>query len=134
MALTDSLSRHNIPRKCFDALIDAKRAEISKPQTKTLPEFVTRAETNCVNMYVMYLKLLRVQVDLDKDQDFLALMESAARAQGLIEYLKLLPYDLLKYRLRLPVEVCDRHGISVASIWERINGKPREEFYDAVLE
>lgn len=128
------MTRHSIPKKCFDRLIENKILEISKTQPKTLAEFVTRAETNHINIYIMYLKLLQIQVNLNTDQEFIALMENAARCQGLIEYLKLVPYDLMKYRLRFPQEICDRHNINVANIWERINGKPRDEFYDAVLE
>lgn len=134
VALTDVLSRHPIPIKCFERLIENKKTEVSKVQPKNMTEFTLRAETNYVNLYIMYLKLLKIQVDLNKDQEFLALMENAARCQGLIEYLKLVPYDLMKYRLRFPVDICDKYNISVTNIWERINGKPREEFYDAVLE
>ena len=134
IALGDTLNRHHLPKKCFDKLIETKKTEISKTQPKTLTELISRGETTHVNLYIIYLKLLQVKIDINKDQEFLALMENAARCQGLIEYLKLVPYDLMKYRLRLPLDLCERHGISVANIWERIYGKPREEFYDAVLE
>ena len=114
--------------------MENKRTEVSKPQARTLAEFTTRAQNNYINQYIMLLKILRIPVDLNNDQNFLTLMEDAARCAGLVEYLKLAPYDLTKYRLRLPLDICEKHGISVANIWERINGKPREEFYDAVLE
>lgn len=103
-------------------------------QPRTIAELTSRAQANYVNLFIMYLKLLRVKVDLGTDHEFLALMENVARCQGLVEYLKLVPYDLQKYRFRFPAEVCDRYAISVANIWERLDGKPREEFFDAVLE
>jgi hypothetical protein len=47
---------------------------------------------------------------------------------------KRVPYTLRKYKLLIPEDIKIRHSISVRTLWNRIEGKPKEELYDAVLE
>ena len=132
--LTHMVQEHNIPKACFERLIAVKREDVIQTQAKKMEDLLHRSQETYVNIYVMVLKLLDIKVDISKDMDFLILMENLARTQGLIEYIKQIPFDLVNYKLRIPVDICVKHNLHIGNIWERVNGKPKEEFFDAMLE
>jgi len=70
----------------------------------------------------------------DQHSQFIEMMELLAIGVGIVEQLRMVPYDLRNYKLRLPHDICERHNVNVRNLWERIKGKPREELQDVVLE
>lgn len=53
---------------------------------------------------------------------------------GTVDYIKSIPYDLGKFRLKMPQDICQKHAVSVRNLWNRQYGTPKEELYDVVLE
>lgn len=56
------------------------------------------------------------------------------RCLGVVDYLRQLPHDLSKYRLKLPLDLCAKHEVNIRNLWDRNKGEPKEELYDVVLE
>lgn len=103
-------------------------------QPKSLQDFIRLVQDTHFTLHLINLYLLRVPVLFDQHGEFIAMMEDLAAGVGIVEALRMVPYDLRTYKLRLPFDVCERHNVNVRNIWERINGKPREELQDVVLE
>lgn len=51
-----------------------------------------------------------------------------------MDFIRQIPLDLAKYRLKMPMDVCNKHLVSVRNLWNRQKGEPKEELYDVVLE
>ena len=71
---------------------------------------------------------------IDENKDFFIMLEKASRACGIVEALRMIPFDLQLYKLRLPLDLSESHGISIRNLWDRVNGTPRNELKDASLE
>ena len=80
---------------------------------------------------LMFLRLLRMDIE---DPVIRETVEHVSRAVGMLDMVKRIPYTLRKYKLLIPEDIKSKHSISVRTLWNRIEGKPREELYDAVLE
>ena len=80
------------------------------------------------------LKLLNIKINFEKDQNLFIILEKISRAESLMEFLLQIPYDLSNYKLRLPKDICFKYNLTMMNIWERRDGIPKEEFFDAVLE
>ena len=61
-------------------------------------------------------------------------VEHVGIAVGIVDYLRRIPIGLKKYRLYLPSDVCAKHNVTIRNLWERVEGKPRDELFDVVLE
>lgn len=85
-------------------------------------------------LFILNLHVLRVPVLFDEHMEFIELMEDVAVSVGIAEQLKRVPFDLRSYKLRLPADICDKYSVNVRNLWDRIHGKPKEEFGDLVLE
>ena len=65
-------------------------------------------------------------------------------AVGIVDFIRRVPFSLKKYRLYLPQDVMAKvihklskifkHNINVRNLWERIEGKPKDELFDVILE
>ena len=51
-----------------------------------------------------------------------------------MDFIRQIPLDLAKYRLKMPMDICTKHLVSVRNLWNRQKGEPKEELYDVVLE
>lgn len=60
--------------------------------------------------------------------------EYAGRCLGVTDAIRQIPYDLSRYHLKMPQDLCTKHGISLRNLWDRQKGMPKEELYDVVLE
>ena len=49
-------------------------------------------------------------------------------------YLRRVPYGLRNYRYFVPLDIMTKYNVNPKKIWDRIHGKPSEDFFDAVLE
>ena len=62
----------------------------------------------------------------------------------MIDYIKKVPFTLKRYKLYLPEDIMRKvpkvtnfdwqHNVSVRNLWNRIEGKPKEELFDVILE
>lgn len=74
-----------------------------------------------------------MQIDI-KNDDLLKAVEHIGIAVGIVDYLRRIPFGLKKYRLYLPNDICEKHSVSLRNLWERVEGKPKDELFDVVLE
>ena len=89
-------------------------------------------ESYRIPLFLIYLKLLRI--NFKDNNSLLRIVELASRGSGIVENLRSIPYSLRKYKLFLPIDLQIKHSITMQNLWDRINGKPREELFDLVLE
>ncbi len=87
-----------------------------------------------VNIALMKLMLLKVPLDVKTNPELFRFLELTGRSLGIVDQIKHIPYDLQFYKLRLPSDVCGRYNLNVRNLWDRINGVPKDELKDAVLE
>jgi len=64
----------------------------------------------------------------------LSCVEAVSRSLGIIDYVRRIPLTLKKYKLPIPEDLQNKHSINVRTLWNRIDGKPKEELYDAILD
>ena len=55
------------------------------------------------------------------------------QAIGICEYLRRTPYSLRNNRFLLPEDILSKYNLTTKNIWDRVYGKPSEEFFDGVL-
>ncbi len=111
-----------------------QREAAANVQAQTVDNFLSQAQESNVNINLLNLMLLKVNLDVNTNPEFFTLLEYVSRALGIVETIKHIPYDLKMYRLRLPSDLCARYSINIRNLWERINGVPKDELKDAVLE
>ena len=85
-------------------------------------------------MTILKLHLLKIPILIEQDAAFLKLLELYSNGVGIVEQLKMIPGDLKFYKLRMPEDVCVRHNINIRNIWDRLNSKPNDCFFDVVVE
>lgn len=123
-----------ILKKPFLNLIEKKKEEIETLQISNLPKFLEHLQNVKIQKYLFLLKLLDFRINFEKDQNLFLILEKISRAESLIEFLLQIPYDLSTYKLRLPKDICLKHNLTLMNIWERRDGIPKEDFFDAILE
>eukprot|EP01016_Furgasonia_blochmanni_P034097 TRINITY_DN3639_c0_g1_i12.p1 TRINITY_DN3639_c0_g1~~TRINITY_DN3639_c0_g1_i12.p1 ORF type:complete len:357 (+),score=61.74 TRINITY_DN3639_c0_g1_i12:171-1241(+) len=121
-----------IPSQLVMNLINAKRTEINTPDTADLAQFESVCEQSRLALFYLFLKLLRI--DPTKSEPLTRVVQHVAKSIGMADQIKLVPYNLRKYKLYFPQETLTRHNVSVRNLWDRIQGKPNDDLYDAVLE
>ncbi len=91
-----------------------------------------RAEMYRTSLVLLHLRMLRL--DFNTHPEMFQAAEYAGRCLGTIDYIRQIPLDLQKYRLKLPMDLCEKHLVNVRNLWNRVNGTPKEELYDVVLQ
>lgn len=91
-----------------------------------------RSEMVRTTLILLHLKMLRV--DFKASPGVFKAAEYAGRCLGTIDYIRQIPHDLAKYRMKMPVDIANKHSVSVRNLWDRVNGRPKEELYDVILE
>ena len=91
-----------------------------------------RAEANRTTLILLNLRMLGM--DFRQNPDLFTAAEYAGRCLGVTDTIRQIPFDLNKYRLKMPADICSKHGVSVRNLWDRQKGTPKEEIYDVVLE
>lgn len=82
----------------------------------------------------MLLNLKMMRMNFKENPALFRAAEYAGRCLGTVDYIRQIPLDLGKYRLKMPVDICQKHGVSLRNLWDRQQGVPKEELYDVVLE
>lgn len=132
LCLSHALGRHELPPALFLKMVDARLAQTENPTPRSVPQMLAAAQETHVPFLLLTLRLLRVPV-LDSPA-LLEVVEAVAAAMGIAEALQTVPFDLRSEVLRLPADVCAKHGLSVASLWDRQGGAPSPDLFDATLE
>lgn len=90
-----------------------------------------RAEMCRSSLILLHLRMLRMS--FNKHPELFEAAEFAGRCLGIVNYIRQIPYDLQRYRLKMPMDICAKNLVSVRNLWNRTHGTPKEELYDVVL-
>lgn len=134
IALMEAIEKNKLPKTCFKDILQVHKLQNERIQENTLSDFVNNVRKCYTALFILNLYLLRVPVIFDQHMEFIELMENVAVSIGITDQLKRVPFDLKMYKLRLPADICDKYSVNVRNLWDRIHGKPKEEFGDLVLE
>ncbi|KRX03566.1 Terpenoid synthase [Pseudocohnilembus persalinus] len=132
LAIHHTCKNNPLSKRQFQYLVQARRIEIENKHVPDLPFLVNLAETIRGNLIKLNLQLLRV--DYRKNPELQKCIILVARCLGLLDYIKRIPFTLQKYRLYMPDDLLRKHNVSVRNLWDRIEGKPKDELFDVVLE
>jgi len=131
IALHNTCKNNPLPKSLFLQLINAKRYEVNTPECADLLQFETIAELNRTTLLMIILRLLQVDT---KNEAVQIVAEHAGKSLGMIDFIKKVPFSLRKYKLFLPDDILRKHNVSVRNLWNRVEGKPKEELFDVILE
>ena len=106
--------------------------ELEQPEFQNYIALEERAEMYRTSLILLNLKMLRM--DFKQHPVLFEAAEYAGRCLGTVDYIRQIPYDLQRYRLKMPQDICDKHLVSIRNLWNRVYGKPKEELYDVILE
>ena len=84
--------------------------------------------------FLILTSLLKIYINVDRDINYFKALEKFAIAEGVLMYVLRTPYHLQKQQNIFPLEICQHFNFTIKNLWDRTKGKPREEFYDSVLE
>ncbi len=114
-ALFETITRLNLPRVLFDALIDAREEDLSPAPFATLPELAFYADRTSGHVMRLATRILGVGSALDAHARELGI------AYALTGLLRALPFHTASERLMLPVEMVQAAGLRPGHI---SSGKP----------
>ncbi|KAL4470689.1 hypothetical protein ABPG72_001800 [Tetrahymena utriculariae] len=132
VCLHDACKKNPISKYLMIKLINARRYEADHPRLNNISELAYLAEQIRSNMIYLNLQLLRIDY-----KDNLAVHQAASsvgRCLGIIDYIRRIPYNLRKYRLYMPEDINRKYNVSVRNLWDRVEGKPKDQLFDVVLE
>ena len=132
ISLHQTIKNSMINKNLLTAIIDCKIRDLENNEVSTYMEMEDRAEKLRTTMILIHMKILRM--DFENHPELIQVAEYAGRCLGVLDIIKNIPHDLSKYRLRLPADICTKHSVNIRNLWERVNGRPRDELYDVVLE
>lgn len=106
--LAAAIRRHSLPRARFEALIDAREADLTDEAPPTLAVLETYAEASSANLILLALEVLRGSGEA---------VQAAGRAVGiayaLSGLLRAVPFHARARRLYLPQDLVDAAGLEV---------------------
>jgi len=120
-----------LPKGLFLKMVNAKKYEINTPNCGDLTQLETIAELNRGTLFQIILKLLQQDLENEAIQ---AVSEHAGKCIGMLDFIKRVPFTLKRYKLFLPEDIMRKHNVSVRNLWNRIDGKPKDELFDVILE
>ncbi|EGR30252.1 hypothetical protein IMG5_136840 [Ichthyophthirius multifiliis] len=132
ICLHDTCKNNPISKGILINLINARKYEADNPRIMDIGQLAFLAEQVRTNMIFLNLQLLRI--DYKDNQQLIECAQSVGRCLGILDYIKRIPYNLRKYRLYMPEEINRKHNVSVRNLWDRINGKPKDQLFDVILE
>lgn len=125
ISLNWACNNHPLTNIYFERIIDARAFEVNNKEIATMDQLFKVCEGVKTSLILLTLELLRIPIT----NDIVEVAVEAGRAIGICDYIKRVPYNLRTYRLYLPQEIINKHNASVRNLWDRIHGKPREEYH-----
>ena len=89
------------------------------------------AEASRTTLFLLALQMLRVDF---KDPEVFGLAEQLGRSYGILDFVKKIPYSLRYHKVNMPIDLMEKHNVSLRNLWDRVYGKPNEDLFDVVLE
>ena len=124
--LCEAIQRHDLNRKWFDQLIDARERDLVEDAFGTLGELDTYAAATSAPLMKLCL-----EVAGSRNQEDQEIVDLAARAWALTGLLRALPFNLQARRVHIPVDLQRRHGLT-ARMLESLSFSP--EMKSAIVE
>ena len=113
-------------------MIDGRIMQAETQNPKDISQLVLRAQETHIPLLLLNLNLMKIPVS--DSPELLQTIEAVAAAMGILESLKMIPYDLRNEMSRLPEDIAHKHTLKYNTIWNKHDGVPNEDLFDAVLE
>ncbi len=107
--LADLIRRHKLPKPLFDQLIEARLEDTEEAAPSSLASLVERA--TAIGSPLIRLNALVLGAD-----DLSSAAKLAGLAVGLTAFVKTIPFDLARGRLRLPTDLLAQRQLSSARV------------------
>jgi NADH dehydrogenase [ubiquinone] 1 alpha subcomplex assembly factor 6 len=132
LCLNETLTKTNIPMNLFMKMINGRIQQVQNEKPRDIPHMILMAQE--VHTPLLLMTLLLMRIDIINSPELLEVIESVAGAMGIVESLKMIPYDCRNEIERLPIDVSKRHNLMIKNIWNRHTGIPNKDLPDAILE
>ena len=132
VALNQAIANHKLPKKILMRVVKSYKQELENPEFPDYVAMEERCEMTRTTMILLHMKMLGV--NFKQNPELIPVAEYAGRCLGTIDYIRQIPFDLSRHRLKMPKDICEKHVVNVRNLWDRNHGKPKEELYDVVLE
>jgi len=109
-----AVTRYRLDRGLFEALLDARVADLEDTQPGTLADLVDYARATASPVMRLALEVLEA-----RNEEGRAAAEEAALAQALTGLLRALPFQLRGRRLMLPADLCREAGLDADRLYDR---------------
>jgi phytoene synthase len=107
--LADMIKRRKLPKACFDQLIDARLEDTEEAAPSSLNNLVERATAIGAPLIMLAARILG-------DQDVSLAARHAGRAVGLTAFVRAIPYDLARGRVRIPIDLLAQRQLNPARV------------------
>ncbi|EGD76258.1 hypothetical protein PTSG_00961 [Salpingoeca rosetta] len=105
-ALDITATQHNLTVSFLKQLVRAREAHSDDSPFQTMKDAENYAEHTCSSLYYLTLECMGIR---DQHADHVA--SHIGRAEGLVTLLRGLPHMASQGKLRLPLDVCAKHGV-----------------------
>jgi len=68
------------------------------------------------------------------DKEIFQFIEHFSIAEGILEFIFEIPYDLKINLFRIPLDIANFYNFNLNNIWNRNHGKPYDNFHDLTLD
>ena len=113
-------------------MIDGRILQAKEINEKDIPHMIKRSQEINVPLLLMTLKIMKIPVT--ESPELLEVIEAVAAAMGIIESVKMIPYDLRNEIVRLPDDIIQKYLLNYNTIWDKHQGIPNPDLFDAALE
>jgi phytoene/squalene synthetase len=132
LCLNETLKRTNLPLNIFLKMIEGRKNQINLDKANDIPQLIFQGQETHTPLLLGTMNLMRVE--MRDSEELFEVLEAVAGAMGLVEMLKMMPYDLRNQVDRLPRDVANRHNLNFQNMWNKHTGVPNPDLFDAVLE
>lgn len=132
ICLNETLKKCNLPLSLFQKMIEGRIAQAEKKNPLTMAQMLIRAQQTHIPLLLLTLHLMRIPVN--ESPVLLDVVEAVASAMGIVESIKMIPFDLRNELERLPTQISHKHNLNFSNIWDKHTGAPNPDLFDAVLE
>lgn len=132
LCLNETLKKSGLPLSLFLKMVDGRIAQAEKPNPLNMAQMIIRAQDTHVPLLLLTLRLMRIPIT--ESPALIEVVESVAVAMGIIESIKMIPFDFRNEMERLPSEISRKHNLHFSNVWDKQTGAPNPDLFDAVLE